>query len=281
MQSISSKREPSGWSKCERPRSKLSRQRKRRPRRAARDREGDGERAVVLGVLAEARRIHRDLVGDRAERRQHARAAHHQAAAGFLDHAQRGAFLQVEHAGDVAAALQVDQRVRQDDVVLADELVVAADVLRELRPVAAEVVRGGGPGGERHVHEVGRAPHHAAGGARPVQHHHAAGFEFFARARVDERQADAIAGGGRGVGHLVAELRIALHVVERGDRPRAAGETRMRGHVLDAFAAQPDFTILFPQAVQVFSSRASRHGASLPLPGPQSATRTGLATSRD
>ena len=109
---------------------------------------------------------------------------------------------------------------------------------REFAAVAArEIIGRGGPGGERDVHEVGRAAHHAAGGARPVQHHHAARFQFLAGARDDERQADAVAGGGRGIGHLVAVLRIALHVVERGDRARAAGEAGMRGHVLDAFAA--------------------------------------------
>ena len=84
---------------------------------------------MVLGVLAEPRRIDRDLVGERAERRQHARAAHDDAAAGLADRLQRGAFLQVVVPDDIAAALQVDQRVGQDDVVLADVLVVAAHVV--------------------------------------------------------------------------------------------------------------------------------------------------------
>ena len=110
---------------------------------------------------------------------------------------------------------------------------------------AREVVRGGGPGGERHVHEVGRTAHHAACGARPVQHHDAAGFEFFAGAGDDEGQSDAVAGSGRRVGHFVAEFRVALHVVERGDGARAARETWMRGHVLDAFTADPDLAFLF------------------------------------
>ena len=69
---------------------------------------------------AEARRIDRDLVGERPQRRQHARAAHDDPGVGLAHHLQRGAFLQVEHAGDIAAALQVDQRVGQGQVVLAD-----------------------------------------------------------------------------------------------------------------------------------------------------------------
>ena len=36
----------------------------------------------------------------------------------------------------------------------------------------------------------------------------------------------------------------------------------MRGDVLDALAADPDFALLLPQSVQVLASRASRHGAS-------------------
>ena len=57
---------------------------------------------------AKPRGINRDLVGDRAERCQHARAAHHQA--GVLvssHHAQRGAFLHILNMPEgVAAALQ-------------------------------------------------------------------------------------------------------------------------------------------------------------------------------
>ena len=99
-QSISSKREPSGWSKCERPRSKLSRHRNFRPGRAAGDGEIERERAVRLAVAGQARRIDRDLVGQRPQRRQHARAAHDDAGVGLAHHVQRGALLQVEHARD-------------------------------------------------------------------------------------------------------------------------------------------------------------------------------------
>ena len=218
------------------------------PRCSARDGEGDRERAVVLGVLSKPRRIHRDLVGERAKRRQHARAAHHDAGTGFAHHAQRRAFLQVEHARWIAAALQVDQRVGQDDVVLADVFVVAPDVVAELRPAAREIIGRGGPGRQRHVHEVRRASHHAAGRARPVQHHYAARFQFLPGARHDERKPDAVAGGGRDIGHRVAVLRIALHVVKRGDRARAAGKPGMGGHVVDALSPQPDLALLLLEA---------------------------------
>ena len=142
MQSISSKREPSGWSKCERPRSKLSRQRKRRPgvphgiAKAART--GCGPRCAGRGAANRPRSRRRAAPAWRGRGR---RARRCRRLVSRIT-SQRGAFLQVEHAGDVAAALQVDQRVGQDEVVLADELVIAAHVLRRTRGrFCAEVVR--------------------------------------------------------------------------------------------------------------------------------------------
>ncbi len=140
-------------------------------RRVAGHGEAQGERAVVVQMLRQARRIDRDFVGQRAQRRQHAGAADDEAGGGFLHHLKRGAFLQVEHPADVAAALQVDQRMGQHEVVLGDVAMIAPHVFGEFRLAAAEIVGRPGPAGERHVHEVGRAAHHAAGRARPGQHH--------------------------------------------------------------------------------------------------------------
>ena len=199
----------------------MSRQRKSQARRAAWDGKGDCERAVVLGVLAEARRVDRDFVREGTEGGEHAGAVHHEATAGLSDHAQRRAFLQVEHAGDIAAALQIDQRVGQDDVVLPDVLVVAANVLREFG--SATCRRRSSP----------RAAPQAASvtfmksGERPIMPHVVRAqfsimtrraIQLVLRARKDEGQPNAIAGRRRDVRHLVAVLRIALHVVERGDR---------------------------------------------------------------
>ena len=151
----------------------------------------------------------------------------------------------------------------QRDVVLADVFVVATDVLAELRTFLREVARGRRPGREGDIHEIGRAPHHPARRARPVQHHHAAALELLARARHDERQADALAARRRHVGHLVAQRRVVLHVVQRGDRAHAVGQPRVRGYVLDTLAAQPDLALLISQPFDVLPSRPRAHRREL------------------
>jgi len=68
-----------------------------------------GTRAALARVLRGARRIHRDLVGEWSQRRQHACTAHNDAGVRLLHHLQRGALLQIEDPRDCAAALQIDQ----------------------------------------------------------------------------------------------------------------------------------------------------------------------------
>src|SRR5689334_5264248 len=114
--------------------------------RAAGDREAHRERAVLLAVAGEARRINRDLVRQRPQGGEDAGAPYHDPGARLFFHLQRGAFFKVEHAGYVAAALKVDQRMSQHDVVLAQMLDIAAHVLAEFRPLLAVVVGGGAPG---------------------------------------------------------------------------------------------------------------------------------------
>ena len=133
MLSISSKREPSGWSKCDLPVVETVAAEEAQAGRVAGHGETQGERAVAVQMLRQPRRIDRDLVGERTERRQHAGATDDDAGGGFLHHLQRGAFLEIEHAADVAAALQVDQRMGQDKVVLGDIAVIAPHVLGEFR----------------------------------------------------------------------------------------------------------------------------------------------------
>ena len=99
------------------------------PRRAAWDRKAQRERAVALGVPAHARRIDPDLVGQRPQSRQDPRAAHDNAGIGLAHDLQRRPLLQVEHARDGAAALQIDQRMGQSQIVLAYVLVIAQHVL--------------------------------------------------------------------------------------------------------------------------------------------------------
>ena len=138
------------------------------------------------------------------------------------------------------------------DVVLADVFDVAPHVVGELRALLAEKIGGRAPGGEGHVHEIGRAAHHAAGGARPVQHHLAAGFERLLGLRHVERAADRLAGRGRRKGHDLAQRRVVLHVVELGDRARPAGEPLVAGDVAHPLAAEPDLALLLPEGPSIY-----------------------------
>src|SRR5207237_4895451 len=96
------------------------------------------------------------LAGQWPKLGEDARAAHDDAGIGFAHHAQRGTLLEVEHPRDRPAPLQIDERVGQRDVVLADVFVVATDVLAELRTFLREVARGRRPGREGDIHEIGR-----------------------------------------------------------------------------------------------------------------------------
>src|SRR2546426_743872 len=151
--------------------------------------------------------------------------------------------------------------------VLAEVFVVASDVLTELRTALREVPGGGRPGGEGDVHEVGRAPHHPARRARPVRHHDAPPLELLARAGDDEGQAHALTARRRHVRHVVTEARIVLHVVQRGDGAHAVGQPRVRGHVLDALAAQPDLALLVLEPLDVLPSGPRAHGRHLGTSG--------------
>ena len=235
-------------------------------RRAARDREADRERAVVLGVPPHAWRIDADLVRERPQCREDPRAAHDNAGIGLAHDLQCRPFLEIKDAGNRAAALQVDQRMGQRQIVFADVFIVIPHVLGEFGPSHSlrEIIRRTGPRGIGHIHEIGGAAHHSAGGPRPVEHHGAALFEILAGARDDERQPDPVAGARRDIGHLVAEFGIALHVVERGDGARAALQPRMVRRVFDPLAFEPDLALLLAQPSEILSSRPRRHHASRP-----------------
>src|SRR5204862_213428 len=117
-------------------------------RRAARDRKTDRERAVGLGVPCHARRVDADLVGKRPQCREDPRAAHDNAGIGLADNLQRRPFLEIEDAGNRTAALQVDQRMGEGQVVFADVFVIAPHVLGKFRaPVFTlrEIIRRPGP----------------------------------------------------------------------------------------------------------------------------------------
>ena len=89
-------------------------------------------------------------------------AMHHDTRVGLLDHRQRHLISQVVRSRQGAAALQVDQRVGESDIVLPDELVIAKDIFFELGPVLGKVIRGAGPGSQGDIQEIRGAGHHSA-----------------------------------------------------------------------------------------------------------------------
>src|SRR6266851_105129 len=235
---------------------------KSEPRRAAWNREADRERAMAFGHSTQPRGVHRDFIRYRSQRRQDARAADDDTGAGLAHDMERRSLLQVEVAGNLAAPLQIDQRVGQREILLPDVLVVALQVLAELAAAVSEIIRSAGPRGESDIHEVRRTAHHAARRARPIEHHHAARLQLLSAPRNDERQADALAAGRRDIGHLVAQLRVVLHVVKFRDRAHAALQPWMRRDVFDALAVQPDLSVLLPQAPDVLLSGSRWHSGS-------------------
>ena len=157
--------------------------------------------------------------------------------------------------------MQVEQGVGQHQIVLADVLVVAVDVVLELRAVPGEVVAGGGHGHDVDVHEVGAAAHHPEGGAGPVAHHHAAGVQVFLGAGHYEGRSHPVAGGGRYVGHLVADGRVVLHIVHPGQRLHPAAQGRVGGDVLHPLAVQVDLRPVLLHVGDVLRPGPGWHGA--------------------
>src|SRR5215831_15620180 len=120
------------------------------PRRSARDRKADRERAMRLTVPGHARRIDADFVRKWPQCRKDACAAYDDAGIGLAHDLQGRAFLQVEDAGNGAAALQIDQRVREGQIVFTYVLVIAPHVLGEFWAAmlpSGKIIGGAGPGG--------------------------------------------------------------------------------------------------------------------------------------
>ena len=210
----------------------------REPRRVARDPE-DEPVGVVAGRHA-AERDHRDFLRDRRHGAEHLRAAHDDAV-GRLPHAaqvQERLFLLGRRLRPVD--LRVDQHVGEEEVVLADVLVVARGILAEARAAAREAVRHQMPARDELVHEVGPAAHEAEVVIRAQLEVLALLHEVFARVGHQERRRHGLAARRRRVGHHVAVRRIHLHVVLLGDGADRLLEERLRGDVGDATAAEED-----------------------------------------
>ena len=88
----------------------------------------------------DTRRIDRDLVGEGTECGQYTRPAHDNSGVGLADAMQGRPLLEIVEAADVAAALQVDERMRENQIVLADVFVVPAHIVGELRAPTGEIV---------------------------------------------------------------------------------------------------------------------------------------------
>ena len=222
-----------------------------------------------------------DFVGD-GQRRQQPRPVDDEAGVRFPDHRQRNVHIvgQRRRRGMAGrgrglgrpVALQIDQRMRQHQIVFADELIVVLNVLPELRPILGEIVPGGGHGHKADIQEVRGAPHHPAAQLRPVAHHPAAGGQVFRRLGGDERQPHRVAGGGRGVGHFGAQFRVVLAVVQPGQRAHPVAQPRVGGGVFYQLAAQIEGRRAFPQPLDILRPVSGRHRCTSP-PGFAAARR--------
>ena len=142
----------------------------------------------------------------------------------------------------------------QHDVAFAHALVIGPHIVR----IRTETVGAGGEGRQHHVEEIGTAREHAQGVVGPAFHHHPAARQVVAGSGRDEGHPDALAAGGRDIGHLVETGGVALQVIEFGQGLCAAGEARIDGHVLNAFAVHPQFAPV-AQALQHLISVSNAH----------------------
>src|SRR5581483_9635768 len=96
--------------------------------RVARDRDGERVRAVLGRALQHRRREDEQLVGDRPDRREDARAADRHAVVVLLDHVGHDRAAELLRRRHAPVRLRRHERVREEQVLLAHLLVVAARV---------------------------------------------------------------------------------------------------------------------------------------------------------
>jgi hypothetical protein len=210
----------------------------------------------LLGVGREARDggHHGRLVGEWGQRGEHARPADHRARVGLPDDA-RGVLLIGRHRRSRrAVALRMHEGVGEAEVGPQQAIVVAPDIVPELRASLGEVLVGGGVAGEHHVHEVRRPAEHAAILVGPELDHLAPAAQVVARPRLDVRVADALPAPVDRQAEPVLKVWAMLQGVQRGDREGDAG-SEVRRHVRHPLAAEPDLT---PVAQRPKSGRGAR-----------------------
>ena len=195
------------------------------PRRRHRDREADRVLPVLEAQVAAG--VDGQLVGERRERCEHARAADEDAVLGVLDLVQRDLAGRLLGLGDRAVDLRVDQRVRERQVVV-------AHVLLRRRRGSRRPPRCRSAPRRRRARRSTRTCSSGSRACGPSSRRVASAIRFDAarrrsrssRARrLDVRHVDRLAGVGR-----VHQERLRLGVLEveeraRGSarRPRASG----------------------------------------------------------
>ena len=108
---------------------------KRSPAWSHRDAEAEGVGRGLRRVGEVGGRHHPDIVGIGAQRRDHARAADHDAGIGLLHHLGGEVLVLLLHRTR-AIDLRIDQRVRHHDVVLAGVQVVVPEIVGVASPNA-------------------------------------------------------------------------------------------------------------------------------------------------
>ena len=230
-------------------------------------RDGAGEGVLLVrGVVAQHRRgEHEQLVGERADGGEHPGTAQHDAVvvlAGDVRHQRARGLLAPR---DRAVGLRRDQRVRAEQVLLADLLVVAADVLAE---------PGVGPGepllrrGQRHqgaVQVVAGAAEHAERAVGPEFGRLTALDQILWRARGEEGGRDRIARRGRGIGQDLPVRRVVLHVVELGVAAHHIAESGVVRHAAgEGLALDLHVDASGGQPPEELAAAARRHTRTVP-----------------
>ncbi len=80
--------------------------------------------------------------------------------------------------------------------------------------------------------------------------------------------ADFVAGGRRGEGHSVDQVRVVLQVQQLRHGLRRAGEARIGGDILHPLPVDGDVAVV-PQAFQIVGAGSDRHGVVLRLMCPE------------
>ena len=74
----------------------------------------------------------------------------------------------------------------------------------------------------------------------------------------DKGKANLLTSGGRGVGHILSQHRVALHVVEAGQSAYSVKHSWVSGNVLNLLPADVHYCSAFPKPIYIFLSMTLR-----------------------